>query len=317
MNHAMIKGTGSYLPKNIVTNYDLEKTLETTHKWIFGRTGIAARHVVSGDECTSMMAIKAAEKALANAKVDENDIDMILVATCTPDMFFPSMACHVQHGLNIKKSIPAMDISAACSGFVYALDVANQYIMAGTAKNILVIGSETMSRSLDWEDRGTCVLFGDGAAAAVVSSSSEKSILASILHAKHDSAELLQYVNRNDVEETSFIQMQGKEIFKLAVNLMGGLVDEVLEKAGLCQSDIDWLVPHQANTRIISAIAKKLNMPMDKVVLTIETQGNTSAASIPIALDCAIQNNQVKRGDTILIESFGAGLTWGAMIIRY
>ncbi len=316
MINAVINGTGSYLPETILTNYDLEKTLDTKHEWILSRTGISSRHIAAEYESTSSMAAQAAQIALEASSIDANELDLILVATCTPDYFFPSVACQVQKALSLKKPVPALDISAACSGFIYALDIAKQYINSGNAKHILVIGSETMSRTLDWTDRSTCILFGDGAGALILSANDEAGILGSSLYAAHDD-ELLTYPNFTNETQKAVISMCGKEVFKLAVDKMGEIVEEVLAKSYLKQSDITWLIPHQANIRIIQAISKKLHLPMERVITTIEDQGNTSAASIPIALDFAIRKENVKRGDLLLLESFGGGMTWGAMAIRY
>lgn len=313
---AVINGTGSYLPKNVLTNYDLESKLDTTDEWIFSRTGIKVRHIAGEQETTGFIAAQAAKEALKNSTVTPEEIDLIIVATCTPDYFFPSMACYVQHALKITRPIPAFDMSAACSGFVYALDVARQYLSSGGARHVLVIGSETMSRALDWNDRSTCVLFGDGAGAVILSASDKQGILASILHAAHDQKELLTYAN--EVKDAkAVIRMQGNEVFKLAVNIMGEVVDEVLQAAHLQRADIDWLIPHQANIRIIEAIAKKLNLPMSQVIVTLAEQGNTSAASIPLALDYAIREGRIKRDDLLVLEAFGGGMTWGAVAIRY
>ncbi|CDZ79266.1 3-oxoacyl-[acyl-carrier-protein] synthase 3 [Legionella massiliensis] len=317
MKNAVINGTGSYLPEKSVSNQDLESTLETSHEWILSRTGIASRHIASEHETTSYMACQAAIKAIEASNIDAEELDLILVATCTPNHFFPSMACHVQKALKITRPIPAFDVGAACSGFVYAMDVAKQYITSGTAKHVLVIGSESMSRALDWTDRSTCVLFGDGAGALVLSASDTPGILASTVHALHDDNALLTYPNFATDTKKAFIGMSGHEVFKLAVNIMGDLVDEVLQLCHLQKSDINWLVPHQANIRIIQGIAKKLNLPMSQVIVTIEKQGNTSAASIPLALDYSIREHRIKRGDLLLIESFGGGMTWGAMVVRY
>lgn len=317
MKNAVINGTGSYLPENNVTNYSLEEKLDTSHEWIFSRTGISSRHVASEHETTSFMASMAAKNALESSTIAANDIDLILVASCTPNHFFPGVACHVQHALGIKKPIPALDIGAACSGFVYAMDVANQYIKTGTAKHVMVIGSESMSRAVDWTDRSTCVLFGDGAGAVILSASDDPGILSSILHASFDENLFLTYPNYSSVSEKAFIGMRGNEVFKLAVNIMGDVVDEVLEASNLKKSDINWLIPHQANIRIIQGIAKKLDLPLSQVIVTIENQGNTSAASIPLALDFSIKDNRVKRGELLLLESFGGGMTWGAMVVRY
>jgi len=317
MKHAVITGTGSYLPEHNLTNYELEKKLDTSHDWIYSRTGISSRHVASELETTSYMACEAAKNAMTSCDVNVDDIDLILVATCTPNHFFPSMACHVQSALKIKRPIPAFDISAACSGFVYAMDIAKQYIESGTARHVMVVGSETMSRAVDWTDRATCVLFGDGAGAVLLSAADKPGILASQLHSSFDEESYLTYSNYSSITEKALIGMKGNEVFKLAVNIMGDIVEEVLDACNLQKSDISWLIPHQANIRIIQAIAKKLNLPMSQVIVTIENQGNTSAASIPLALDFSIKEKRVKRGDTILLESFGGGMTWGAMVIRY
>ncbi|STX28969.1 3-oxoacyl-(acyl-carrier-protein) [Legionella beliardensis] len=318
MMHAVINGTGSYLPERNLTNYELETKLNTTHDWIFSRTGISSRHIASDYETTSYMAAQAAKQAFESSTILPNDIDLIIAASCTPDNFFPGVACYVQHALGLTSAgIPALDVGAACSGFVYAMDVAKQYIQAGSAKHVLVVGSESMSRAVDWNDRSTCVLFGDGAGAAILSAQEEPGIMASVLHAAFDANSLLSYPNYTSQGNKALIGMRGNEVFKIAVNIMGDIVDEILEASGLAQSDINWLIPHQANIRIIQGIAKKLNLPMSQVVVTIENQGNTSAASIPLALDAAIKEQRIKRGDLLLLESFGGGMTWGAMIIRY
>lgn len=317
MKNAVISGTGSYSPKRLITNTELEKTLDTDNEWIVSRTGISSRSVAEPHETTSFMASKAAERALEASGLNADDIDLIVVATCTPDYFFPSVACEVKHILKIKKPIPAFDIGAACSGFVYAMDIARQYVSTGVANNVMVIGSERMSYALDWTDRSTCILFGDGAGAVVLSASERQGIMGSILHSEFDEEKLLTLHNRAFDNEPSKISMRGNEVFKLAVNIMGNVVDEVLEISKLKKSDINWLIPHQANIRIIQAIAKKLSLPMSQVIVTLANQGNTSAASIPLALDHSIRNNQIKRDELLLIESFGGGMTWGAMVIRY
>jgi 3-oxoacyl-[acyl-carrier-protein] synthase-3 len=317
MKNAVISGTGSYTPERQITNTELEKMLDTADEWIVSRTGISSRSVAQPHETTSFMASRAAEKALEASGLDTEEIDLILVATCTPDHFFPSVACHVQHALKIKRPIPAFDIGAACSGFVYAMDIAKQYIATGAVKHILVIGSESMSRAVDWSDRSTCILFGDGAGAVVLSASERPGIMGSVLHASYDAENLLTFPNTTSEDKKATIGMRGNEVFKIAVTIMGDIVDEVLELSQLKKSDIKWLIPHQANIRIIQAIAKKLSLPMSQVIVTIGTQGNTSAASIPLALDYSIKNNHVKRDELLLIESFGGGMTWGAMVIRY
>ena len=317
MNNAAISGTGSYLPRRQLMNTQLEETLDTSDEWIRSRTGILSRRIAEEDETTSFMAGAAAKAALESSGLNANDIDLIIVATCTPEHVFPSMACHVLHNLNISRQIPAFDVSAACSGFIYALDIAKQYVVTGTAKHVLVIGSESMSRAVDWTDRATCVLFGDGAGAVVLSASDQPGILGSVLHASYDKDDLLTYTNDGDTTKRPLVSMRGNEVFKLAVNIMGDIVDEVLAASNLQKTDINWLVPHQANIRIIQAIAKKLALPMSQVIVTIEHQGNTSAASIPLALDYSVRERRIKRGDLLLLESFGGGMTWGATVLRY
>lgn len=319
MKHAIISGTGSYLPKRQLSNTELEQHLDTSHEWIMSRTGIASRHISEADnaETTSMMAAMAAEKALKAAQIDKDHVDLVLAATCTPDKFFPGTACYVKHHLNMNRPIPAFDVGAACSGFLYALDIAKQYIASGTCQHVLVIGSERMTHAVNWQDRSTCVLFGDGAGALVLSASDTPGILASKIHAAYDQELLLHYANRSSYPEPEYIQMRGNEVFKIAVNIMGDIVEEILSENQLKKSDLTWLIPHQANIRIIQAIAKKLQMPMSQVIVTIENQGNTSAASIPIALDHAVSSKKVKRGDLILLEAFGGGMTWGAALIRF
>jgi 3-oxoacyl-[acyl-carrier-protein] synthase-3 len=316
MNNAIISGIGSYVPKKQVSNYDLESSLDTSDEWIVSRTGISARHVAQEGETTSYMAAKAAEEALTSAGLSADDIDLIIVGTCTPDYFFPSVAGYVQQALNIKKPIPAFDVSAACSGFMYVMDIAWQYVAAGSAKHVLVIGSETLSKVVDWTDRSVCVLFGDGAGAVVLSASERVGVMSSVVHASFDQ-ELLTLPNTTFEGKPGLVSMRGNEVFKMAVNIMGDVVDEVLEKAQVKKSDINWLIPHQANIRIIQALAKKLSLPMSQVIVTIGNHGNTSAASIPLALDYAVKNKSIKRGELLLMESFGAGMTWGAMVIRY
>ena len=318
MKYASIAGTGSYLPENIVSNFDLEKRLDTSHDWIVSRTGIHSRRIATDSESTLSMAAQAALKAIDDAKLARSDIDMIIVATCTPDNHFPSVACQLQESLGIESLIPSFDISAACSGFNYLMDIAKQYIENEAAKNVLLVGSEVMSRAVNWSDRKTCILFGDGAGAMVLSANDKPGIIASVLHSQGKNSHLLYYknacVNNND---GPLIHMSGNEVFKLAVNAMGSVVEEVLEQANVEQKDINWLIPHQANMRIIKATAKKLNLPMNQVIVTLHEQGNTSAASIPIALDTGIKNGQIKRGDLLLLESFGGGMTWGANVIAY
>lgn len=319
MMHAVISGTGSYLPRQVLSNDELAAQLDTSHDWIISRTGIASRHVADPlqGETTALMAGYAAEKALAASGVALDEIDLIIAATCTPDQFFPTTACFVKHFLKIKRPVPAFDLGAACSGFLYAMDTANQYIATQKCRNVLIVGSERMSQAVNWEDRSTCILFGDGAGACVISTSERPGIIASQMHSEYDAQELLRYNNRNAGNAPEYVSMRGNEVFKLAVNIMGDIVEDILTANGFQKSDLNWLIPHQANIRIIQAIAKKLNMPMSQVIVTLETQGNTSAASIPIALDYAIRNQQVVRGDLILLESFGGGMTWGASLVKY
>lgn len=316
MNNVVITGTGSYLPENQLTNFDLESKVNTSDEWITSRTGISSRRIAEKYETPSYMATKAAENALQASGIKANDLDLIIVATSTPEHIFPSVACRVQHELGITNHAPAFDLSAACSGFLYVLDVARQYIMSGTARHVLVIGSECMSQVMDWSDRATCILFGDGAGAVVLSASDRTGIMGSVLHASYDKTELLTLPN-SIYGVPPYLTMRGNELFKLAVNVMGKVVDEVLDVSQLKKSDIQWLIPHQANMRIIQAIAKKLDLPMSRVITTIAEQGNTSAASVPLALDHSIRTNKIKRDDIILLEAFGGGMTWGAMAIRY
>lgn len=285
--------------------------VDTTDEWIVERTGIKKRHIAAEGETTCDLAEKAARRALEPADLDANDIDLIVFATTTPDRTFPSTACLLQKRLGIHGS-PAFDIQAVCTGFLYALDVANRYIQTGGATKVLVIGAETFSRIIDWTDRGTCILFGDGAGAVVLEASDEPGILSSHIHADGAYDELLHVPTGE-----AFVEMQGNEVFKVAVKTLGRIVDETLEHNQLSKSDIDWLVPHQANIRIIQATAKKLNMSMDRVVVTVDEHGNTSAASVPLALDHAVRQNQIKPGDLLLLEAFGGGFTWGSALVRF
>jgi len=303
-----IIGTGGYLPKKIVTNKDLESTVDTTDQWIVERTGIKQRHIAEENETTSSMAVQASIDALSSANIQPEDIDLIIVATTTPDQIFPSTACIVQNKLKIKA--PAFDIQAACTGFVYAVSIADNYIKAGLNKNILVIGAEKYSNLLDWNDRSTCVLFGDGAGAVILSAQSEPGIISTHIHADGEYNDLLSVENNH-------IKMKGNEVFKVAVNTLSKLVDETLSINNMTKSDIDWLVPHQANLRIIKAAAKKLSMSLDQVVITVDKHANTSAASIPLALNEAVKDGRIKRDQVILLEAFGSGFTWGSVLLRY
>ena len=322
MKYSRIAGTGGYLPEKVLTNADLEKMVDTSDQWIQERTGIKTRHIAEEGQTTCDLAEVAARRAIEAANIKTQDIDLILVATTTADQIFPSTACLLQARLDLH-GCPAFDVQAVCTGFVYALSVADQFIRCGNASTVLVVGSETMSRIVDWSDRSTCVLFGDGAGAVVLQASDEPGILSSHLHADGSYGHLLTVpagisTNYESVKEGSaYIKMQGNEVFKIAVRTLGKIVDETLSANQLQKSDIDWLVPHQANIRIIQATAKKLKMSMDQVVVTVQNHGNTSAASIPLALDVAVRDGRIKRGDTLLCEAFGGGFTWGANLIKY
>ena len=317
MIFSKIIGVGSYLPKKVLTNKDLEKSLDTTDEWITSRTGIKQRHIVSPGQHTSDLAFEAARKAISNSNINTDEIDLIIVATTTPDKIFPSTACNVQTKLGIK-NCPAFDIQAVCSGFIYALSVADKFIKTKSAKNILVIGADSMSKITDYTDRSNAILWGDGAGAVVLSSSDQQGILSTHIHADGKYEELLHVPKRNvenKVKQT--IEMQGSQVFKIAVNTLDKIVDETLIANQLKKEDIDWVVPHQANFRILEATAKKLEMGMDKVIVTIDRHGNTSAASIPLALDDGIQSGKIKPGHLLLMEAFGGGFTWGSALIRY
>ena len=310
-----IAGTGSYLPKKILSNADLEKMIDTTDEWIFTRTGIRQRHIAAKNEHTSDLALEAAKNAIASAGIDANQIDLIVIATTTPDKIFPSVATMVERKLGIA-GCPAFDIQAVCSGFVYALATADNFIKAGGTKCALVIGAETFSRITDYSDRGNCILWGDGAGAVILSASQEQGIISTHLHADGNYEKMLHVPRKHDGTPDT-VHMEGNAVFKMAVNTLDQIVDETLTANNMKKSDIDWLVPHQANIRILQATAKKLDMPMDKVVVTVDTHGNTSAASIPLALDVAVRDGRIKRGDVILMEAFGGGFTWGSALIRY
>ena len=310
-----IAGTGSYLPKKILSNIDLETMVDTTDEWIFTRTGIRERHIAAEGEFTSDLALEAARNAITSANINASDIDLIIVATTTPDKIFPSVATMLQRKLGIA-GCPAFDIQAVCSGFVYALATADNFIKVGAAKCALVIGAETFSRITDYTDRGNCILWGDGAGAVILQASSEAGIISTHLHADGNYEKMLHVPRKLDGTPDTVL-MEGNAVFKMAVNTLDQIVDETLAANGLQKSDIDWLVPHQANIRILQATAKKLDMSMDKVVVTVDKHGNTSAASIPLALDTAVKDGRIKRGDVILMEAFGGGFTWGSALIRY
>jgi len=317
--YSRIIGTGSYLPSKVVTNYDLEKLVDTTHDWIFSRTGIIKRHVAADGEMSSDLALHASNRAISAAGLTANDIDLIIVATTTPDHIFPSTACVLQDKLNIKSAI-AFDIQAVCSGFIYALNTADLYIRCGQANNVLVVGTEVLSRILNWEDRTTCVLFGDGAGAVVVQRSETPGILGVKLHADGSQRCMLSapgQINSGKIHGEPFIKMDGQGVFKFAVRSLSEVAEEVLVENNMSGTDIDWMVPHQANIRIIEATAKKLGLSMDKVILTVANHGNTSAASIPLALDSAVQDSRIKSGQHLLMEAVGGGFTWGAALVRW
>ncbi len=322
MTYAGIAGTGSYLPEKVLWNKDLETMVETSDEWIRERTGIAKRHIAADDQTTCDLAEAAARQAMEAAGISAADLDLIIVATTTPDRIFPSTACLLQHRLG-NHGATAFDLQAVCTGFVYALGVADKFIRSGSHRTALVIGAETLSRILDWSDRSTCVLFGDGAGAVVLRSQDEPGIQSTHLHADGSYNELLT-VNAGVSQGyeamqagEAFIQMKGNEVFRVAVNTLGQIVDETLASNDLNKEDIDWLVPHQANIRIIKATARKLRMPLDRVVMTVEDHANTSAASVPLALDAAVRDGRIKRGDLLLLEAFGGGFTWGSALVRY
>ena len=310
---ARIVGTGSYLPPRIITNSELEKSLDTTDEWITSRTGIKERRIVD-NQSTCDLALEASKKALEMAELKASEIDLIILATTTPDKIFPATATMLQD--RIGASCPAFDLQAVCAGFVFALTTAQQYIENGVAENILVVGSETMSKIVDWNDRSTAVLFGDGAGSVVVS----KDNTPGIKHAKlcSDGSYLSSlHVNNNGINETGTIEMAGNEVYKIAVNRLSDLAEETLKDCNMTSDDLSWMVPHQANIRIISAVAKRIKLPMRKVILTIEKHGNTSAASIPLALDVAVRDGRIKKGDNLLFEGIGGGFSWGSLLVEY
>ncbi len=314
--YARIRGTGSYLPSRVLTNADLEKMVETSDEWIVERTGIRERHIAADNETTSALAEHAARQAIEAAGITPAAIDLIIVATTTPDKIFPSTACLLQQRLGIH-GCAAFDVQAACTGFVYALGIADKFIRSGTTQCALVVGAEIFSRIVDWKDRNTCVLFGDGAGAVILQADSEPGVLSTHLHADGQYHHLLTTEDISDAPGGGYVTMQGSEVFRMAVNTLDRIVDETLEANHMQRSDVDWLIPHQANTRIISATAKKLGMPMERVVVTVDKHGNTSAASVPLALDTAVRDGRIRRGDTLLLEAFGAGFTWGSALLKY
>ncbi len=322
--YARISGTGSYLPEKILTNKDLESMVDTSDQWIRERTGIVKRHIALDGQTTCDLAEQAAIRAIEAAGKRPQDVDLIVLATTTADKLFPSTACLLQQRLDIH-GCAAFDVQAVCTGFVYALGVAEKFVKTGAARCALVVGAETFSRVIDWSDRGTCVLFGDGAGAVIIEASDEPGILSTHLHADGAYETLLHVpggVSRGfdlaaEEGDPRYTKMKGSEVFKMAVNTLGRIVDETLQANGLKKSDVDWLVPHQANIRIINATARKLNMSMDNVVVTVDQHGNTSAASVPLALDTAVRDGRIQRGEVVLLEAFGGGFTWGSVLLKY
>ncbi len=322
MSYARIAGIGSYLPAKVVTNHDLEKTMDTSDEWIRERTGIQQRHIAGDDETTASLGVEAARRAMQEAGVGPEEIDLIVVGTATPDKVFPSTACIIQRRLGVSGS-PAFDVHAACSGFIYGLDLANRYLQTGGAKTALVIGAETLSRITNWEDRGTAVLFGDGAGAVVLQVADEPGILSTHIHADGQYEELLQVEQGVSVGYDitraggAFITMEGNAVFRRAVATFDKIARETIADLDGHLDDIDWFIPHQANMRIIQAAAKKLKMPMERVIATVDQHANTSSASIPLALDLAVKDGRIQRGQTLLFAAFGAGFTWGSAMLRY
>lgn len=321
MTYSKIVGTGRYLPEKVLTNFDLEKMVDTNDEWIRTRTGVERRHCVAPDQTTSDMCVEAAKVAMDDAGIGPADIDMVVIGTTSPDLIFPNAATLVQHRLGIP-ACPCIAMEAACTSFIYGLTTADKYIKTGEAKCILVIGAECITKLVDWGDRNTCVLFGDGAGAVIVKPSDEPGIIATHLGADGQYKDLLYYpvgaskeLHKAGTDEAS-IMMSGNEVFKVAVKTLGNVATEVLEKAGVSQDELDWLIPHQANLRIIQATAKRLDLPMEKVIVTVQDHGNTSAASVPMALDVGIRDGRVKKGQLVLMEAFGGGFTWGSVLVR-
>jgi 3-oxoacyl-[acyl-carrier-protein] synthase-3 len=318
--YSKIIGTGSYLPSKVLTNFDLEKIVDTSHDWIVSRSGILERHIAADNELASDLALQASLRAIESAGIGADEIDLVIVATTTPDQVFPSTACILQDKLGIKNHGAAFDMQAVCGGFVYAMNTADLYIRGGQAKTVLVVGSEVLSRILDWNDRTTCVLFGDGAGAVVLRASETPGIVAAKLHADGSHRGMLKAegnVRNGEVQGDPFIKMEGQAVFKFAVKVLSEVVEEVLAENKLQGSDIAWLIPHQANIRIMEATAKKLGLSMDNVIVTVATHGNTSAASIPLALDTAVRDGRIKAGQNIILEAVGGGFTWGAVLIKW
>jgi 3-oxoacyl-[acyl-carrier-protein] synthase-3 len=321
--YSRIAGTGSYLPEKVLTNADLAEFVETSDEWIVARTGIRERHVAAEGETTSDLGYHAAVRAMEAAGVTAAEIDLIIMGTTTPDLIFPSSACLMQHKLGAN-GCPAFDVNAACSGFIYALTIADKFIRSGAAKTALVVGSETLTRMLDWNDRGTCVLFGDGAGAVVLKADTETGVLSTHMHADGGKKELLWNpvgvsagFRMDEPNAGVRVLMTGNEVFKHAVKALDSVVEEALQANGMDRHDLDWLVPHQANLRIIEATAKRLDMPMERVIVTVDRHGNTSSGSVPLALDEAVRSGKIQRGQLVLLEAFGGGFTWGSALLRY
>jgi len=317
--YSRIAGTGSYLPEKILTNHDLEKMVDTSDEWIVARSGIRERHIAADGELASDLAYQAATRAIANAGLGSGDIDLIIVATTTPDIIFPSTASILQAKLGVA-GCPAFDVQAVCSGFIYAMSIANLFICAGQAKNVLIVGAEVYSRILDWSDRSTCVLFGDGAGSVVMSGSEEPGVLATKLHSDGRYCDKLSVpgsVSGGKVTGSPFVQMDGGGVFKFAVRVFEEVAHEVLKMANKTVDDVDWFIPHQANIRIMEATARKLKLPLERMIATVERHGNTSAASIPLALDESVSAGKIRRGDTLLLEGVGGGFTWGGVLLQY
>ncbi len=318
MIYSRIIGSGGYLPRNIVSNDDLAQRLDTSDEWIRARTGIRQRHIAETGETTSSLALKASQAAIARAGIGARDIDLIILATSTPDYIFPSTSCLLQAKLGIK-GCPAFDVQAVCSGFIFALATADLYIRSGEHRCALVVGAEVFSRILDWEDRGTCVLFGDGAGAVILRADAKPGIMASVLHADGSYAGILSVpgsIAGGKVSGDPFLRMDGPAVFKFAVRVLDEVARETLAKCGRRTEDIDWLIPHQANLRILDSTAKRLGLPPEKVIVTVDTHGNTSAASIPLALDVALRDGRIKPGDKVMLQAVGGGFTWGAVMVQ-
>lgn len=322
MSYSRIVATGSYLPERVLTNAELEKLVDTSDEWIRERTGIAQRHIAAENESTCDLAERAARAALESADMDPRELELIIVGTTTPDKIYPATACRLQARLGAN-GCTAFDVQAVCTGFIYALGVADKFIRSGDVKRALVIGADTHSRLLDWSDRQTCILFGDGAGAVVLEASGEPGIYSTHLHADGSYEDLLYVEGGVPIgggviaAGNAYTKMRGNEVFKIAVRTLRRIVTEALDANGMKPSDIDWLVPHQANIRIIDATARKLDIPAERVVVTVAEHGNTSAASVPLALDVAVRDGRIQRGHNILLEAFGGGFTWGSALIRY